>query len=413
MSAPLTVVGIGADGWAGLGERTRAALLAADEVIGSARQLALLPPDVAATRRELPSPLEPLLDELAAADTPGATAVLASGDPMLHGLGAMLARRIPADRLDVHPHPSAFALACARLGWPEAEVELVSAVGRPPDVVAQALQPGRRLVVYATGMDGAAQLARVLRERGRGPSRFVVLEQLGGPDERRQESTADAWGEQAADPLHAVAIEVEATPHAHPLARVPGLPDDAYEHDGQLTKRHVRAIMLATLAPLPGELLWDVGGGAGSIAIEWLRAEPTAQAVAVEADAERVQRIERNARTLGVPRLRVHNGRAPDALDELDTEPPDAIFVGGGVAVPGMLERCWQALRPGGRIVADAVTLEGEQALHAARAAHGGTLLRIELSHAEPLGTLEGWRPQRPVVQWTVHKPSDVVHLSP
>ena len=403
MSAPLTVVGIGADGWAGLGERAREALRAARTVIGSERQLALLPDELAAQRRLLPSPLQPLLDELAAG-VEEATCIVASGDPMLHGIGASLARRIPPDRLAVIPHPSAFALACARLGWPEADVELISAVGRAPDVVTHALQPGRRVVVFATGADGAAQIARVLRERGRGPSRLVVLEQLGGPDERICESTADAWGDGSADPLHTVAIETAMAVGAQPLARVPGLPDHAYEHDGQLTKRHVRAIMLATLAPLPGELLWDVGGGAGSIAIEWLRAEPTAQAVAVEADAERAARIARNASALGVPRLQVHHGRAPEALDALDTGPPDAIFVGGGVAAPDMLERCWNALRPGGRIVSDAVTLEGEQALHAARAAHGGTLLRIELSHAEPLGTLEGWRPQRPVVQWSGRK---------
>jgi precorrin-6Y C5,15-methyltransferase (decarboxylating) len=401
----IAVVGIGADGWAGLGEPARAALRAAEEVIGSQRQLALLPSDLRAERRTLPSPLDPLLDELAARAEGPATCVLASGDPMLHGVGATLARRIGRERLTVHTHPSAFALDCARLGWPEAEVELVSVVGRPPEVVAQALQPGRRLVVYATGSDGAAQLARVLAERGCGPSRFTVLEQLGGPHERIHDTTAaDLWGDRAANPLHAVAIEVRAAPDTTPLARVPGLPDDAYEHDGQLTKRHVRAIMLATLAPLPGELLWDVGGGSGSISIEWLRAEPTARAVALEADAVRAERIAANARRLGVPRLRVHHGRAPEALDELGTEAPDAIFVGGGVAVPGVLERCWEALRPGGRLVADAVTLEGEQALVAARAQRGGGLLRIELSHAEPLGTLEGWKPQRPVVQWSVRK---------
>lgn len=403
MSAPLIVVGIGADGWSGLGEAAREALREARTLVGSQRQLDLLPDDLAARRRLLPSPLEPLIDELAGGvDEP--TCVVASGDPMLHGIGATLARRIPPQRLVVIPHASAFALACARLGWPTAEVELVSAVGRPPEVVVRALQPGRRIVAFVTGTDGAAQLARVLAERGRGPSRFVVLEQLGGPGERLHEATAEDWGERDADPLHVVAIEVRTTPDALPLARVPGLPDDAYEHDGQLTKRHVRAITLATLAPLPGELLWDIGGGAGSIAIEWLRAEPTARAVTVEADTERAARIARNASALGVPRLRVHEGRAPEALDQLDNGPPDAIFVGGGLAVPGMLERCWDALPPGGRIVADAVTLEGEQALHAARATHGGALLRIELSHAEPLGTLEGWRPQRPVVQWAAHK---------
>jgi len=397
VSAPLTVVGIGADGWAGLGEPARAALRAARAIVGSERQLALLPDDLTARRRPLPSPLEPLLDELAAG-IEEATCVVASGDPMLHGIGASLARRLPPERLAVIPHPSAFALACARLGWPQADVELVSAVGRAPDVVAQALQPGRRLVAFVTGADGATQLARVLCERGRGPSRFVVLEQLGGAAERLHDTTADAHGDRPADPLHVVAIEARTAPGALALARVPGLPDEAYEHDGQLTKRHVRALALAQLAPLPGELLWDVGAGSGSIGIEWLRAEPTAQAVAVETDAARAERIARNARTLGVPRLQIRHGRAPEALDGLPA--PDAVFVGGGVAAPGLLDRCWEALRPGGRLVAHAVTLEGEQALVAARAARGGELLRVELSHAEPLGGYSGWAPRRPVVQW-------------
>jgi precorrin-6Y C5,15-methyltransferase (decarboxylating) len=398
----IAVVGIGADGWDGLGEAARAAILRADEIIGSRRQLALLPPDATAvaTTRSWPSPMDPLLDELAArAD--GSACVLASGDPMLHGIGATLARRMGPDRLAVHPHPSAFALACARLCWPAAEVELVSTVARPPEVVARALAPGRRLVVYATGEDGAAQVARVLRERGFGPSRLVVLERLGAPAERIVETTASAWTGDA-DPLHAVAIECRPAAGTAPLPRVPGLPDDAYEHDGQLSKRHVRALTVAALAPLPGQLLWDVGAGAGSVAIEWLRAEPSARAIAVEQHAERAARAARNALRLGVPELDVRRGRAPQALDGLPA--PDAVFVGGGVGEPGLVERCWDALRDGGRIVANAVTLEGEQALVAARGAHGGELVRIEIAGAQPLGGLTAWSPQRPVVQWTARR---------
>jgi precorrin-6Y C5,15-methyltransferase (decarboxylating) len=398
----IAVVGIGADGWDGLGEAARAAVLRADEIIGSRRQLALLPPaaTAVATTRAWPSPMDPLLDELAArAD--GSACVLASGDPMLHGIGATLARRMGPDRLAVHPHPSAFALACARLCWPAAEVELVSTVARPPEVVARALAPGRRLVVYATGEDGAAQVARVLRERGFGPSRLVVLERLGAPAERIVESTAAAWTGDA-DPLHAVAIECRPDAGTAPLPRVPGLPDDAYEHDGQLSKRHVRALTVAALAPLPGQLLWDVGAGAGSVAIEWLRAEPSARAIAVEQHAERAARAGRNALRLGVPELDVRRGRAPQALDGLPA--PDAVFVGGGVGAPGLVERCWDALRDGGRIVVNAVTLEGEQALVAARAAHGGELVRIEIAGAQPLGGLTAWSPQRPVVQWTARR---------
>ena len=398
----IAVVGIGADGWAGLGEAARAAILGAEEIIGSRRQLALLPPaaTAAASTRAWPSPMDPLLDDLAGRAN-GSTCVLASGDPMLHGIGATLARRFGPGRLAVHPHPSAFALACARLGWPAAEVELVSAVAHPPEVVARVLAPGRRVVVYATGGDGAAQVARVLRERGFGPSRLVVLERLGAHDERIVESSADEWSERA-DPLHAVAIECRASADAPLLPRIPGLPDEAYDHDGQLSKRHVRALTLAALVPLPGQLLWDVGAGAGSVAIEWLRAEPTARAIAVEQHAERAARAAANALRLGVPELDVRRSRAPQALDGLPA--PDAIFVGGGLSEPGLVERCWDALAGGGRIVANAVTLEGEQALVVARATYGGQLVRIEIARAQPLGGLTAWRAQRPVVQWAARR---------
>lgn len=399
-AAPLVVVGIGADGWAGLGETARTALLSAEEIVGSTRQLALLPQTPAA-HRPWPSPIDPLVDELVAG-IDGAVCVLASGDPMLHGIGATLARRLAPGRLVVHPHPSAFALACARLGWPAAEVELVSTVAQPPEVVARLLQPGRRLVVYTAGSGGAAEVAGVLRERGFDPSRLVVLEQLGGEAERIVESTAGGWGDATADPLHAVAIECRATAGTQLRPLVAGLPDDAYETDGQLTKRHLRAAALAALAPTPGALLWDVGAGSGSIAIEWLRAEASAAAIAIEPRAERAGRIEANALRLGVPALRVVRGRAPEALDGLPH--PDAIFVGGGLTSPGLLDRCWEALAPGGRIVANAVTLEGEQVLLAARAARGGELVRIAISHAEPIGEFEAWRPQLPVVQWSARR---------
>jgi precorrin-6Y C5,15-methyltransferase (decarboxylating) len=397
----IAVVGIGADGWRGLGDAARGAIRAADTIIGSRRQLGLLPADVRGARRPWPSPIDPLVDELAGG-LPSATCVLASGDPMLHGIGATLARRLGAGRLDVHPHPSAFALACARLGWPAAETTLVSTVAQPPEALAAHLAPGRRIVAYATGSGGAARLAGVLRERGYGPSRFVVLEQLGGPAERLAETTADAWGDAPADPLHAVAVECRLAPGAAFLPRTPGLPDDAYAHDGQLTKRAVRAVTVSALRPAPGRLLWDVGAGSGSIAIEWLRAEPGARAVAVEARHDRADRIAENARRLGVPHLVVRAAAAPDALVTLDR--PDAVFVGGGLTVPGVLDRCWRALLPGGRIVVNAVTLEGEQVLLRACAEHGGELLRLAVSHAEPLGGLRAWRPQLPVVQWSADK---------
>ncbi|MEA2419207.1 MAG: precorrin-6B C5,15-methyltransferase / cobalt-precorrin-6B C5,C15-methyltransferase [Thermoleophilaceae bacterium] len=397
---PLSVVGIGADGWAGLGEPARAALRAAEVIVGSERQLALLE-ETEAERQAWPSPMDPLVDELLAGPRK-ATGVLASGDPMLFGIGATLARRLAPERLRVYPHPSAFALACARLGWAAAEVELVSAVGRPAEVVARLLQPGRRLVAYVAGEEGAAAVARIARERGFGGCRLIVLEQLGGSAERLEDTTPDAWGERLAAPLHAVALDCEQAPDAPLLPLTPGLPDDAYESDGQLTKRGVRAIALAALAPAPRQLLWDVGAGSGSIGIEWLRAEDTARAIAIEARADRAERVLANARRLGVPRLEVRQGDAPAALDGLDA--PDAVFVGGGVTQPGLIERCWSALRPGGRLVANAVTLEGQAVLLEARAAHGGQLVRIGLEHAEPVGGFTAWRAQLPVVQWSARR---------
>lgn len=409
----VTVVGIGADGWAGLGEPARTAVLRADLLVGGERHLALMP-DAAAERRPWPSPLSELVDELVEMEG-RAVCVLASGDPMLHGIGATLARRLEPGRLRVIPHASAHALVCARLGWPAAEVELVSAVARPAEVIAPALQPGRRLVVYVSDAGGAAEVARVGRERGYGPSRLVVLEELGGPGERIVHSTAQEWGDRAAAPLHAVALEVRAEAWAPLLGATPGLPDEAYEHDGQLTKRHFRAVTLAALVPVPGQLLWDVGAGSGSIGIEWLRAAPGARAIAIERDPERAGRVSRNALRLGVPALEVVTGEAPDALHGLPA--PDAVFIGGGLtsagvpapdaalaggspATSGLLDRCREALAPGGRLVANAVTVEGEALLARAHAQWGGSLTRLAVQHAAPLGGLTGWRPAMPVTQW-------------
>jgi precorrin-6B C5,15-methyltransferase / cobalt-precorrin-6B C5,C15-methyltransferase len=397
----LTVVGIGADGWSGLGDAARRALADARLIVGSRRQLELVPAADAAAgaRREWPSPIDPLVGELAAGVHGDAT-VLASGDPMLHGIGATLVRAAGAARVRVLPQVSAFSLACARMGWPESAVELVSAVARPPEVVIRSLQPGRLIVVYATGADGPAGLARVLCDHGCAASPFTILEELGGPAERRLDTTAGAATRHVSGPLHVVAITVAGGGHS----RTPGRPDRAYSSDGQLTKRHVRAITLAALAPLPGELLWDVGAGSGSVAVEWLRAEPTAAAIAIERREDRAARISENALGLGVPELRVVLGSAPASLAGLPD--PDVIFVGGGITTPGLLDACWAALRDGGRIVANTVTLEGEHAVATARRTRGGSLTRIDIAGAEPIGEFTGWRAQMTVVQWAATKGS-------
>jgi precorrin-6Y C5,15-methyltransferase (decarboxylating) len=400
------VVGIGADGWASLTAQARDAVLAADVLVGGDRQLDLLPPQATGERRPWPKQLTTLVDELPGLAAGGrAVAVLASGDPLLHGVGATILRRL-GERAQVRiiPAVSSFALACARLRWPQADVELVSATSRVPETVAPALQPERRIIVLGFGAATAAQLARVLCERGFGASRLVVLEELGGSAERIEESTAGAWGERDAAALHLVALEVRGDGPL--LGRTPGLPDDAFEHDGQISKRDVRAITLAALVPVPGQLLWDVGAGSGSVAIEWLRAAPGARAVAIERDGGRAARIARNARTLGVPALRVVHGAAPAVFDgELAGERPDAIFLGGGLSGPGVLARCLGLLVPGGRIVANVVTVQGEMLLADAHAEHGGRLTRLAIAHAEPLGGFTGWRPARPVTQWELRVP--------
>lgn len=405
-SAAVTAVGIGADGWDGLPDASRGALLDAEVLIGGPRQLDLLPPQCAGERITWPSPLRPAVARLLAAHAGRRIAVLASGDPMFYGIGRALAEEVEeAGALRVLPHPSSVSYACARLGWPVEAVEVVTLVGRPTARLAAALHDGRRLLVLSADATTPGDVAILLRERGFGPSRMRILEQLGGADERTQpEITADDWPESRppGDPLNIVAVECRRAPDTLRIGAVPGLPDGAYEHDGQLTKRHVRAITLGVLAPGPGELLWDIGGGSGSIAIEWMRTHPSCRAITVERDPVRSARITRNADRLGVPDLRVVTGSAPAVLDGLPS--PDAVFVGGGLTAPGLLDACWEALPAGGRLVANTVTLESEALLADAHRRHGGELTRLAVAHAVPVGGFTGWRQAMPVTQWTVQK---------
>jgi len=395
--ADVTVVGIGADGWAGLAEPGRAAVRGAEVVLGGPRQLALVAGHTDAEARAWPSPLLPALPELFAGLRGRRVCALASGDPMHYGLGATLARVLGP--VEVLTHPSSIALACARMGWAAESVEVVSAVGRPLAAVRRVLAPGARVLVLSEGAGTPGALATLLADDGWGDSALTVFEQLGGPAERRLDGTARHWAHPPGDPLNLVALTCDGPGRA----LTPGLPDDAFEHDGQLTKREVRAVTLALLGPRRGELLWDVGAGNGSIALEWLRAHPTCRAVAVEPDPARAARIAANADALGVPGVRVVEGRAPDALDGLPT--PDAIFIGGGVTADDVLPRCWEALPAGGRLVANAVTVESEGVLGAARARLGGELTRLSVARAAPVGGFTGWRPAMPVTIWSAAKP--------
>jgi precorrin-6Y C5,15-methyltransferase (decarboxylating) len=392
----VTVVGLGADGWAGLPESTRERVRAAAVLVGGERHLALVPEVEGQARHRLPSPLRDglagLLDRIG--DLP--VVVLASGDPFVSGIGSTLVDLFGAGFLEVVPAVSSVSLARARMGWPSESAEVVTVVGRDVHVVLRHLAPEHRLLVLSSDETTPAEVAALLEASGYGESRVTVLGDLGGAAESRVEGTAATWSAEVSR-LNVVVLELRG-PVVGSWSS--GLPDDVFEHDGQLTKRDLRASALARLAPQPGQLLWDVGAGAGSVGIEWMRAHPTCSTVAVEADADRAGRIRRNASSLGVPTLQVVHGRAPEVLESLAD--PDAVFVGGGATLPGVVQGCLDRLRPGGRLVVHGVTLETEALLAELFARHGGELTRIAVEHASPIGGFTGWSPARTVTQWAV-----------
>ena len=437
----LAIVGIGEDGADGLSPVARALVANAAVVFGGERHLALAASLIRGEVRAWPSPFEKGVADVVACRGQQ-ICVLASGDPFHFGAGAVLARHVDPAETIVVPAPSAFSLAAARRGWALADCALISLHGRALDLVRPHLQPGARILALTSDGDGPTALARLLAETGFGQSRLSVLEALGGPRERLRATTAAAFDLDAVDALNTVAIEVIAAPGARVIARAAGLADALFEHDGQITKREIRAVTLSALAPRRGELLWDIGAGAGSVAIEWMLADVSMQAVAIEANAERAARIARNAAAFGVPGLRVVQGVAPEVLPTLisnrhpearasDSEraskedgptgavalrgprfarppqgdgAPDAIFVGGGCSA-ATLDAATAALRAGGRLVVNAVTLETEALLIARHAAQGGTLIRIAIERAEPIGGMTTWRPALPVTQWVWVKP--------
>lgn len=403
MSAWLAVIGIGEDGVAGLSGTARALIDSAELLVGGERHLGLVPPGAA----ERLLWRQPLGDTMAAiaARRGRRVVVLASGDPLCYGVGAMLAQHFSTDELLVLPQPSAFSLAAARLVWPLADCVTLTLHGRPLDRLRLHLAPGARLLALSRDGETPAAVAALLRDAGWGASTLSAFEHLGGPREHRIDATAESWGERRVADLNTLAIECRPGPQARPLSRRSGLPDDAFENDGQLTKRAVRAATLSSLAPLPGELLWDIGAGCGSIAIEWLRSERRLSAIAIEREASRCAVIARNAAALGVPDLAIVQGEAPLALADLPR--PDAVFIGGGVGDPALWEAAWRALRPGGRLVANGVTLEGEAQLAAWHARMGGELLRLAVSQAAPIGPYRGWRPLMTVTQLASVKPRD------
>lgn len=387
----IIVVGIGADGVAGLPEASRAELRRATVIYGSKRQLDLLDGAVSAPREQWPSPMLPALRTLLDAHTADVH-VVASGDPLLHGIGGTLIRLHGSRNVTVLPHVSSVTLACARMGWNVHDTEVISLVTAPPHT---AVRRGGQAIVLSSDRSTPRALARLLNEHGRGDSEFSVLEQLGGTAERRRDGSAREWaGNESADvdDLNVMAVRYL------PDERMTPVPDDRFAHDGQITKRGIRAVTLAALAPRPGERLWDVGAGSGSIGVEWCLSWRDCRAVAFERDDRRRRNIEFNAAAFGVS-IDVR-GDAPGAFD--GAEAPSAVFIGGGLTQPGLLDACLDSLAPEGRLVANAVTVESEAVLAQAYSRYGGRLRRFQHSQGERLGGFTGWRPQYPVTQWAV-----------
>jgi precorrin-6B C5,15-methyltransferase / cobalt-precorrin-6B C5,C15-methyltransferase len=393
----LTIIGIGEDGPAGLGDEAKRLIAAASVIFGGARHHALMAGFMEGECLAWESPFERSIAEITARRG-SPVVVLASGDPFLYGVGATLSRSVDASEMRTIPAPSSFSLAASRLGWPLQELASVSLHGRPIDLIRPHLHHGRRIIALTSDQETPKQLAALLAANGFGRSRLHVLEALGGERERVRSCQADMFDIEDIDPLNVCAIDVVAGEGARVLAFAPGLDDALFEHDGQITKREIRALTLSTLSPRHGELLWDIGAGSGSIGIEWMLCDPSLRAIAIEQSSDRVQRMARNAAAFGVPGLAVVEGAAPQALQSLPE--PDVIFVGGGGSEDGVMETAIAALKSGGRLVANSVTLEMDAKLLALHATLGGSLTRIDISRAGAIGAMTGWRPAMPVTQW-------------
>ncbi len=397
----LSVVGIGEIGLAGLSPSARGLVDRAIILVGGSRHLAMLDPTDRRERIIWTSPIEKSIEQiLQHQGTP--VCILASGDPLCYGIGVTLLRYLSIEQMTIIPAPSTFSLACAKLGWSVTDVETLSLCGRSPDLLGAILAPGAKLLILSAGAQTPKLVADLLTQHGYGDSRLTVLEYLGGTKEAEISGIARSWSDPNVAALNAIAVECVIDAGKTPLNRLPGLPDSAYHHDGQLTKREVRSITLAALAPMPGELLWDVGAGCGSISIEWLRSHPRCQAISIEQHAHRLQFITDNMAALGTPHLQLVQGKAPTVLQNLPT--PDAIFIGGGTTAPGLLDTCWTALRSGGRLVANAVTVESELQLLQWQQQVGGELTRVAIQRTGSIGTFLGWKPLIQVTQLVIIK---------
>lgn len=394
----LHIVGIGEDGMDGLTPATRAIVEAAEVIVGGDRHHTLSV-NPTAQRLAWPSPFDAMISTLLGLKGRRAV-VLVTGDPLWFSVGARIGRAIPADQLVYHPQLSAFQLASARMGWSLADVETLTVHGRPVEQMIAFIQPDQKLIVLTTGAETPGQIATFLTARGFGRSRLTVLAAMGGDREERFEGLAEDWTAQV-PAFNTLCIECVAAKDAALLPRVPGLADELFQSDGTMTKREVRAATVAKLMPMRGALLWDIGTGCGSVAIEWMRAARYARAIGIEPRADRRAMAAENALALGAPKLELIDGTVPQALAGL--EPPDAVFIGGGLSLE-TFDAVWSAVRPLGRVVANAVTLESETQLIALHKEHGGDLVRLQTHRADPVGPYTGWRPSMPVTQWSLIK---------
>lgn len=401
MNKWLTIVGVGEDGYAGLGTAAQAAIAQAEVVVGSARLLAFMPA-TKAERHEWPQPFSAVVDRI----TPlrgRLTVILATGDPMNYGVARKLMTFIPFAEMTVIPQLSAFSLAAARAGWSLPDCDTLTLHGRDAATLEAFIQPDARLIVLTAGAETIPEVARRLVARGFGASTIQVFENMGGPRENQSAFTAAAVPQTTFSELNTLAVHCVGSSKAKVWSRLAGLPDEAFQHDGQLTKREVRAATLAALAPAPDQLLWDVGAGCGSIGIEWMRSTRGCEAIAFEADESRIRMIAHNADRLGAPRLKLVPGEAPATLSSHPA--PDAVFIGGGLGIPGVFEESWAALKPGGRMVINVISIEGELHLYDLQEKHGGDLVRIEVSYLHRIGPLRALKPRMPVLQWRATKP--------
>jgi len=409
----LCVIGIGEDGWDFLSADARDLLYESEIVLGGERHLKMLPKDWEGERIVWSSPIREAVSTIVSwrpedSESVHKVAIMASGDPLCYGIATKLLRHLPIEEIWIKPALTTFSLMCSRIGWSLPDVETLTIHGRPVEMLHPFVQPGAKLLVLSKGEESPEKAAKLLCARGFGKSIITVLEHLGGRKERQFSGPADSWNHPEGAALNAMAIECIPESNATILSRIPGLPDEVFFHDGQLTKREIRAVSLSRLMPVVDQVLWDVGAGCGSVAIEWMRTSPRCRAVAIEKSKSRLKLIEQNSQELGVPMLQIISGSAPEVLADLPA--PDAVFIGGGLSSGNLLQTCWTALKPGGRLVANAVTLEGEQKLlqwqneNAGKSGASGDLTRLSISRAEKIGKFQGWKEMRSVIQLTVIK---------